>query len=210
MKKKLLLCSFEPFLTWKTNASTELARYVSSLEQIRKHITHLCLPVCYDRAADMVLQGVAKEKFAAVLCMGHHGRAKNLLIERLALNVAHSSYKDSAGVKKSDELIIPGAPPALWATLPHKELMALAKRRGLPLRLSFHAGTYVCNNVFFLVLHELSKEKSAPPAGFIHVPPIKTTHKGRLSLLSLGDALLAIVTFLLEEEGTRPDREDRN
>ncbi len=200
MKRTLLLCSFEPFLRWKSNSSTELASHVMALESTGTHITHMVLPVCYDRAGEMVVEKIRREKPAIVLCMGQHGRAKNLLFERVALNVAHSSYRDMGGVRKNDEHISPGASPALWTTIPHVKLMACAKRQGLPLKLSFHAGTYVCNNVLYIVLHTAAREHLPVMAGFIHVPPLKTSHRGRLSRESLSSALGRVLTFLTGED----------
>jgi len=200
MKRSLLLCSFEPFLRWKNNSSTELASHVMARHPRRTHMSHLVLPVCYIRAGEEVVERIRNDRPSIVLCMWQHGRAKSLLLERVALNMAHSSYRDSKGVKKYDELIHGNAPPARWTTIPHGKLMSLVQQHRLPLKLSFHAGTYVCNNVLYMALHSVAREELPVMVGFIHVPPIRTSQKGRLSLESLSDTLSRVLDFLSGEE----------
>ena len=63
--------------------------------------------------------------------------------------------------------------------------------RGIPARVSPSAGTYVCNHVFYGLMHELTgrehggarlrPDRRAVRGGFIHVPPLSepgTTRRG--------------------------------
>ena len=42
---------------------------------------------------------------------------------------------------------------------------------GVPAKLSYHAGTFLCNHIMYQVLHHVATEGLSILAGFIHVPP---------------------------------------
>ena len=60
-------------------------------------------------------------------------------------------------------------PVAYWSTLPIKAIVRALQQRGLPSSVSQTAGTFVCNHVFYSLMHELRGQKKIR-GGFIHVP----------------------------------------
>jgi len=91
-------------------------------------------------------------------------------VERVAINVDDARIPDNAGAQPVDELIAPNGPPAYFATLPVKAMVAAVRAAGVPVELSNSAGTYVCNHVMYGVLHYLAASGHRARAGFIHVP----------------------------------------
>jgi pyroglutamyl-peptidase len=197
----ILIFSFEPFGRWKTNASTIVAQKVIEDGQLM-HLRHHILPVCFDTAALPLIKEIKKDKPDFVLGLGLHGKAKCLYLERIALNIKHSTRFDAAGKKPKDSPIDPQGPPAYWTTLPYKTILESLREESIPLRLSFHAGTYICNNVLFMILNSLAMASLPTRAGFIHVPPIKTQRKGKRSLAYLSMALGRILAILQSPSGT--------
>ena len=60
---------------------------------------------------------------------------------------------------------------------------------GVPAEVSYSAGTYVCNDLLYLVLDHLGD--SGVPAGFIHVPA-----DGELAAAQLATGLEAAISVL--------------
>ena len=69
---------------------------------------------------------------------------------------------------------MPGGPAAYFATLPVKAAVAAARAAGVPAAVSHSAGTFVCNHVFYGLLHllatDLADELPHTRGGFVHVP----------------------------------------
>jgi pyroglutamyl-peptidase len=196
----ILLFSFEPFGPWKTNAGTLIARKVISEHHIAR-LHHRVLPVCFGRASSKILSEARKIKPDIVLGLGLSGKATCLHLERIAVNINNSTRFDAAGKKPKDLMINRQGPPAYWTTLPYAALLEALKEESIPLRLSFHAGTYVCNDVLFTLLDTLAAEGLPAKVGFLHVPPIKTLKKGKRSLAYLSLALEKILAILQSPSG---------
>jgi pyroglutamyl-peptidase len=67
--------------------------------------------------------------------------------------------------------VVPEGPAAYFSTLPVKSALRALQIAGIRAEVSQTAGTYVCNHVFYALMHELAGAV-APRArgGFIHVP----------------------------------------
>ena len=83
-------------------------------------------------------------------------------------------------------------------------LAMLLKKEGIPASVSYHAGTYVCNHVFYVLLRAL-RHQPRIPAGFVHLPPIKRLLGRGLSEKKM---MLAVRTMLtvLAKDATRTAR----
>jgi pyrrolidone-carboxylate peptidase len=53
-----------------------------------------------------------------------------------------------------------------------KGALEILNRYGAPAVAAFHAGTFLCNQVFFLGCHGVESGTSLEKAAFIHVPPM--------------------------------------
>ena len=79
---------------------------------------------------------------------------------------------DNAGKRPTDKAIARGGPAAYFSTLPVKAMVAALQEAGLPASVSHSAGTFVCNHVFYGLMHTLAtrRELKHTRGGFIHVP----------------------------------------
>jgi pyroglutamyl-peptidase len=64
--------------------------------------------------------------------------------------------------------IIQGGPDGFFSTLPVEEMVTALQMENLPASISYSAGTFVCNNLFYLIQFHC-KGKSIH-SGFVHVP----------------------------------------
>jgi pyroglutamyl-peptidase len=128
-------------------------------------------------------EAVARIKPAVVIAVGQAGGRVDLSVERVAINVDDASILDNALRQPVDEAIVPGGPAAYFSTLPIKAIVAALRAAGLPASVSQTAGTFVCNHVFYGLMHATAG--SAVRAGFIHIPYLPeqaAAHPGAASM----------------------------
>ncbi|MEV5546702.1 hypothetical protein AB0L35_11340 [Streptomyces sp. NPDC052309] len=95
---------------------------------------------------------------------------RGISIERVAINVDDSPGLDNDGQQPVDEPIVPDGPAAYFSTLPIKRCAAAVQQAGIYSEISLTAGTFVCNHVFYGLMHLLATEDKQRRGGFIHVP----------------------------------------
>jgi pyroglutamyl-peptidase len=107
-----------------------------------------------------------------VVCTGLAGGRDRLSLERVAINCDDARIPDNAGNRPIDEPVVPAGPAAYFSTLPVKAALRALQLAGIRAEVSQTAGTYVCNHVFYALMHELSSDprSSNTRGGFIHVP----------------------------------------
>ncbi len=67
--------------------------------------------------------------------------------------------------------MVAGAPAAYFSTLPIKAMVRDLRAAGVPAAVSNSAGTFVCNHLFFGLMHRAATRPVPRHAGgFIHIP----------------------------------------
>lgn len=164
----VLVSGFEPFGGAAVNPSMDLARALDGTRLAGGVAVHgVVLPVAFGSAAARLAEAVEALQPRLVLALGFAPRRCQISVERVALNLCDAPIPDNAGVQPLDGPVLPGAPAALFATLPVRAIAQALQDAGLPAELSLSAGSYVCNELMFRLLHGLGGTRSA---GFLHVP----------------------------------------
>lgn len=168
---KILVTGFAPFGNDKLNPSYEavklLPEVISGAEIIKKE-----LPVVFQKGGDTAI-GVIRELMPdAVVLVGQAGGRTAITPERVAINCrdCRADFPDNEGNAPKDEKIVEAGPDAYFSTLPIRKMVDRMNENEIPASISNTAGTYVCNDVMYLVLHMLHEEFPDIPGGFIHVP----------------------------------------
>ncbi len=165
--KHLLITGFAPFGGETVNPSWEAVRRLPDvLGGVVLHKKEL--PVEFTAAADLVWAETERLRPDAVLCVGQAGGRDAVTPEYVAINLRHARIADTAGCRPQDEPVVPGGPAAYFATVPVRRMAAAGEETGVPCRCSYTAGTFVCNEVLYTLLHRLRDTEI--PAGFVHVP----------------------------------------
>ena len=168
MIKTVLLTGFEPFNGATINPAWEAVRSFKGWVGEDYIVEILQLP-CVFGLANRVLCGAVDEiKPDIVLCVGQAGGRADLSVERVAINVDDAPIVDNDGQQPIDLPIAPDGPVAYFATLPVKAIVGAMRERDLRASVSQTAGTFVCNHVFYGLMHHI--EGKAVQGGFIHVP----------------------------------------
>ncbi len=165
----ILLTGFEPFDGAASNPSWDLASALHG-ELIEGHaVQALQLPCVFDAAGGVLQQALRRRRPALVLALGLAAGRDAMTPERVAINVDDARIADNAGAMPLDRAIVAGGPPAYFSTLPVKAMVAAMLAEGLPAAVSNSAGTYVCNHVFYRLMHAL-RRRAGVRGGFMHVP----------------------------------------
>ena len=128
-------------------------------------------------------------------------------MERVAVNVQDADIPDNDGARPVDAPIVAGGPAAYLSTLPVRAAVAALRAAELPAQLSMSAGTYVCNHVFYGMMHLAATGPHRCRAGFLHVPrlPGQSQNAGASSL-PLDDIVRGILVVL--EASANPKSKD--
>jgi pyroglutamyl-peptidase len=166
----ILLTGFEPFGGDVTNPSWTAAVGARSILEAEGHtVTAVELPCVFGESITVLEAALERHRPELVVCVGLAGGRARVSLERVAINCVDARIPDNAGKRPVDEEVIPGAPAAYFTTLPVKAALEALRTAGIPAEVSQSAGTYVCNYVFYALMHSLG---SAPAnrGGFVHVP----------------------------------------
>lgn len=168
-ERVVLVTGFEPFGGDKRNPSWEVCeRLPARIAGLR--VETLRVPCEFLRSIQVVAGAIERLHPALVVCLGLAGGRAQLSVERVAINTDDARIPDNAGARPVDEAIAPDGPPAYFATLPVKAMVAAMRKAGIPAEVSNSAGTYVCNHLMYGVLHFIAASGKGARAGFIHMP----------------------------------------
>ena len=171
--KRILLTGFEPFDKDSVNPSWEVACALDG-ELIADGVVHAVqLPCVFGAAMAALDEALARLQPALIISLGLAGGRSEITPERVAINIDDARIPDNAGHQPVDQCVVRDAPAAYFSTLPIKAMVRHLRDAGIPASVSNTAGTFVCNHVFYALMHRLSS-RAGPGVrgGFIHIPAL--------------------------------------
>ena len=183
---RVLLTGFEPFENEKLNASWEVARALHG-ESIAGATVHAVqLPCVFGASIKALDTALAEVQPGLVICLGYASGRGEITPERVAINIDDARIPDNAGMQPVDVAVVDKAPAAYFSTLPIKAMVRGMREQGVPASVSNTAGTFVCNHIFYALMHRLATRVVAGVrGGFIHVPVFPAhaaAHPGMMSM----------------------------
>lgn len=167
----ILLTGFDPFGGERTNPSWEAVRRLDGQKlSDGSHIVAAQLPCEFGTALAVLKDSIAKSGAEIVICVGQAGGRAELSLERVAINVDDARIPDNAGAQPIDVAIVEQGPAGYFSSLPIKAILQSLRDKGIPAAISQTAGTYVCNHVFYGLMHLAASRPSLRHAGFVHIP----------------------------------------
>ena len=172
MSHKILLTGFDAFGGAALNPSWLAVRALHGRRILGHTVVAAQLPTVFGASLHELNTLLNKHQPALVVCVGQAGGRKALSLERVAINVNDAPIADNAGGQPVDTPVKPGAPAAYFTSLPIKAMLAALQADGVAAEVSQTAGTFVCNHVFYGLMHALAtrRELKHTRGGFIHVP----------------------------------------
>lgn len=180
----ILLTGFEPFGGDTVNPSALVAQALHGQRIGGVPVHALCLPCVFGEALALLNAAVVRQRPQLVLALGLAAGREGLTLERVAINVDDARIADNAGALPIDEPVVPGGPAAYFSRLPIKAIVAALNEAGMPASVSQTAGTFVCNHVFYGLMHML-RRRPRTRGGFMHLPLLPqqaAAHSGAPSL----------------------------
>lgn len=164
----ILLTGFAPFGGEPSNPSWDAVVRLDGARIGGHRVAARLLPVEFGASLRALRRALRETAPALVLCVGQAGGRAQLSLERVAINLADARIPDNAGASPVDAPIVADGPAAYFTTLPVKAMLAALRWGGIPAEVSQTAGTYVCNEVFYGLMHALRNRRVR--GGFLHIP----------------------------------------
>lgn len=202
----VLLTGFDPFDGEERNPSWEAARRLDGEIVAGHRLVAVQLPTCFGLSLRRLRAALRRHEPRLVVCVGQAGGRACISLERIAINVDDARIADNAGCQPVDRPVIRGAPAAYFSSLPIKALRQALLQRGLPAEISQTAGTFVCNHVFYGLMHAL-RASPRVRGGFVHIPFLPEqaeAHPGAPSL-ALDAAVAGLHTIVATALAQRRD-----
>jgi len=172
IRPRVLLTGFDAFGGATLNPSWLAVQALHGRQVCGHTVVAAQLPTVFGESLRVLRALLARHRPALVICVGQAGGRGALSMERIAINVDDAPIADNAGARPVDAAVAPGAPAAYFSTLPIKAMLAALQREGLNAEVSQTAGTFVCNHVFYGLMHALATVPALrhTRGGFVHVP----------------------------------------
>ncbi|HEV2527104.1 MAG TPA: pyroglutamyl-peptidase I [Thermomicrobiales bacterium] len=196
----ILLTGFEPFGGAMINPSWEAVRLVASRWDRPERLITAELPVAFGPTGERMRQLLAEHRPDLVVAAGLAGGRAEVTPERVAINVDDGRIPDNAGDQPIDQPIVVDGPAAYFSTLPVKAIVAALGEREIPGAVSNSAGTFLCNDVFYVLMHVIATEYPETRGGFVHIPhatEFAPDGKPSLPLATIAEALETTITVSL-------------
>ena len=162
---KILVTAFEPFGGDAVNSSLAALRSLPETVagvQVCKSV----IPVVFGLCGQVLAQKIREIRPDGVLCLGMAAGRGQITPEVFAVNARYARSADNGGQRfETLTPCDPAGPDAYRTKLPAETIVTRLLEGGIPASLSFTAGTYVCNDLFYSLMG-----LAEVPAGFIHVP----------------------------------------
>jgi len=172
-KPKILLTGFNPFSGFGDNPTQVLMETMAAAPERFPGavIRTVTLDTSYAAGERKFHERLVEFRPDGVISFGLNFRIDHIALERIAVNVDDAEAADNAGVMRHGDPIARDGPVGYLATNPIEKMKAALEEAGIPVKISNHAGAFLCNHIFYYGSHVIARERMGATMGFIHVPP---------------------------------------
>ncbi len=189
--RKLLITGFEPFGGENKNPSWDALKLIP--DQIADFdLIKLEIPVVFGLSAKKVINKAEEIGADVILCIGQAGGRDAITPEMIGINLRFARIPDNKGNEPRDEKILESGENAYFTTIPARKISEEITKRGIPSKVSYSAGAYVCNDVIYSLLDHF--KATDVKVGFIHVP--YSVEQNKEPSMKLEDIATAIITAI--------------
>ena len=198
----ILLTGFEPFDGEATNPSWEAVRGFNA-QLISGHRVHCVqLPTEFDKASAILTAQLRTLQPELCFCVGQAGGRALISLEKVAINFRHARISDNAGVRPEHQAIDLHAPTAYFANFDFNDALIRLQDAGIPAEMSFSAGAFVCNDVFY-ALCRMQIQQPQLHGTFVHIPYAPEQVLNKPGQPSMPREIVEKALLLLIESGVR-------
>jgi pyroglutamyl-peptidase len=189
----VLVTGFDAFGGEAVNPSQQIAQALDGEIICGHRIVGAILPTQFGASLPALARLLRRHRPLLVLALGQAGGREGISLERVAVNLIDARIADNAGAQPVDVRIADNAANAYFSTLPIKAMLARLRAAGIPAALSQTAGSFVCNQVFFGLMHRLRRRRGVR-GGFVHVPflPQQAARRAGTPAMPLEEMIVAV------------------
>jgi pyroglutamyl-peptidase len=163
--KTVLVTAFEPYDRWSTNASWDaLIAFTRDLPAAPRVVTRR-YPVDFEKTRAKLAEDLAAN-YDFTLHLGQAPGSSRIHLETVAVNIAGETTQSPDDF----QTLVPGGPAAYRTSLPMSQWATKIRAAGIPVQVSYHAGTYLCNAIYYLAQHMAAEKQLKTQSAFIHLP----------------------------------------
>ncbi len=168
---RVLLTGFNPFGGELVNPAWEAVHAVAARDAVDGvKVVGVQLPTVFGQSLIVLEEAIETHRPQVVLCIGQAGGRSRITPERVAINVNDARIADNEGQQPIETPVVQGGPVAYWSGLPIKRMVTALQQAGIPAAVSNTAGTYVCNHLFYGLMHLSATRYPGLVGGFVHIP----------------------------------------
>lgn len=161
----VLITAFEPFGEWRSNSSWQCLIHFTRELPLEPKITTRLYPVDFAEARTRLWRDLSAGYDYALHLGQATGRAV-IELEMFGLNIGGLPGEDPASYQPLES----DGPAAYRSGLPLTDWVGKLRLRGIPAQISHHAGTYLCNAIFYWSQHFAARERLPTQSTFVHIP----------------------------------------
>lgn len=193
MEKRLLITGFDPFGGQTINPAWEAVRRLP--DRVGDYaLKKLRIPTVFGLGADRTWEAAEQFHPDVILCVGQAGGRSAVTVERVGINLRDARIGDNAGACPRETPVVPEGPAAYFATVPVTVMADAMAAAGYPAAVSNTAGTFVCNDVLYTLLHRCAG--TGIRVGFLHVPYLPEQGSPNMALEAITGALISAIQAL--------------
>jgi pyroglutamyl-peptidase len=198
---RILVTAYGPYDEWTENSSWLVLQELTRALPATCPVTTRLYPVDFSTVKSR-LTGDLREGFDVVIHLGQAPGRATIALEAIGLNLAVERGRPAEEALP----LMEDGPAAYCSRLPLGEWASALRGAGIPVEVSHHAGTYLCNAALYLSHYFIERMGGQAAATFLHLPldPSQVIACGR-DLPSLPAAVSARAVQMLIERVLNED-----
>ena len=185
-EKVVLVTGFKPFGNYDVNPSELIAENLNGTTIDGVKIVGISLEVEWDISYNKTLEVIERYDPCAVVSIGLAPKSSIIRLEKLAVNLRWDECFPFV------RLIQKSSPFLLATDVNLHEISVDMKKENISSRVSYFAGLYLCNYLFYRLLDYKEKNNPELKVMFIHVPPLS-----EMNLEEMTDGVKIAISHLI-------------
>ena len=199
----LTVTGFGPFHKIETNASELIIRQLPSMIDPNDgfRLSTRVFPVIYQSASEHISETIRETSPDILIMLGVSRAAKELQLESVARNLDNSNVPDNQEIVRMNRIINPNdAPDEYRSQLPVDSFVNELADLGIPARVSYYAGGFLCNHYYYLAHEYLTNNSIDCDCLFVHLPNLADHEYQSKSNSKLNIPIAARAVLLLAKQ----------
>ncbi|MDP5134569.1 pyroglutamyl-peptidase I [Rheinheimera baltica] len=128
------------------------------------------LPCAFKDSLTVLEQLINQHKPSHLMLLSQCSSQVDIRVEKVALNINDAKQNDNINQQPRDTLTAQHGPAAYFSNLPVNAITDKLRSNNLPVQLSYNAGTFVANHLFYGLMHYIKHQNISLHGGLLQFP----------------------------------------